>query len=656
MQAIIRNKTAVAISIGLFLISSKNLSAQTSIDLEQIVVTASGFEQEATLAPASVTIIDQETLSKHGYRDLNDALRTVPGLTVTGGGSGDRGTDVSIRGMGSSYTLLLVDGKKQSGRESRPNGSAGFEADWLPPIEAIERIEIIRGPMSTLYGSDALGGVINVITKKVMDQWTGNMQVERTFQESDNSGDFSRGSFNIAGPIVSDILGLQLYGETYKRDEDRIVYGYEDKLMNSVTAKLSLTALENHDFSFEAGMTEQDREGNLGKSEPTEDCGRGGCSNSVNDTNREHYAITHTGRWGFGTSESYIQREEVENETREIIIENTFAKTNFVMPFEMHTATIGASFEKEELEDLNSNTISDRTQISSQQWALFVEDEWYLLDNFSLTSGVRMDDNENFGQHFSPRLYGVWEMASQWVLKGGVSTGYRSPSLRELTFDWGQTSRGGNVYGNPDLEPETSINQEIGLYFNGENDRYASLTLFHTDFEDKITRIACPVEICAAGPNSFGSLPTYRVNVDEAVTRGVEITGGTNLTEKINLDASYTYTDSEQKTGEYKGEPLTQLPKHLASVSLDWQNNDRLNSWFRVIYRGEESQPITGPSSSTIVAPSSTIADLGMNYKVTKHATVKAGLYNLFDEKIEYAEYGYVDDGRRLWLALNLGF
>ncbi|KKK49729.1 hypothetical protein LCGC14_3132110, partial [marine sediment metagenome] len=195
MQDLIRNKSAVALSIGLSLISTKVLSAETSTDLKQIVVTASGFEQEATLAPASVTIIDQETLSKHGYRDLNDALRTVPGVTVTGGGSGDRGTDVSIRGMGSSYTLLLVDGKRQSGRESRPNGSAGFEADWLPPIEAIDHIEIIRGPGSVLHGSNAFAGVVNIVLKKRKDYsletkvTVGNYGYEQAEVYGFNSGD-----------------------------------------------------------------------------------------------------------------------------------------------------------------------------------------------------------------------------------------------------------------------------------------------------------------------------------------------------------------------------------------------------------------------------------------------------------------------------------
>ncbi len=160
-----------------------------------------------------------------------------------------------------------------------------------------------------------------------------------------------------------------------------------------------------------------------------------------------------------------------------------------------------------------------------------------------------MDDDRDYGTHVSPRLYGVWGFSPRWTLKGGVSTGFRSPSLREITPDWGQVSRGGNIYGNPDLEPETSVNQELGLYFNAGRALMANVTVFHNDFKDKITRITCPISICPDGPNQFGSDPTYRVNVDEAETQGVEAALSTTLARVLSINLSYTYTDSEQKSG-----------------------------------------------------------------------------------------------------------
>nr|WP_289137174.1 ligand-gated channel protein [uncultured Halomonas sp.] len=631
------------------------VAAQETPQLNDIVVTASGFEQQISSAPASISVISREELERGHFQNVTDALRDVPGVVVTGGGAGDNGNDISIRGMPSQYTLILVDGRPQNSRESRPNGSAGFEQDWLPPLQAIERIEVVRGPMSTLYGSDAIGGVINVITRKVADSWHGNIQLDTVLQEDSASGDSRQANFYLSGPLVADRLGLQLYGRTSERDEDDIENGYEEKSLQSLTARLSLAASDNHDFTAEAGITEQDRRSLVGRSAPAEGC-RGGCTDSIGEYTNSHVALTHSGRFDWGTSETFVQRERSENQSRDIEITNTTAKTSAVIPLGMHMLTVGASWEEESLEDGTTNQISDRTAVENSQWALFMEDEWMLTDAWALTGGLRLDDDDNYGSHLSPRLYSVWKMTPEWTLKGGVSTGYRSPNLREITPDWGQISRGGNVYGNPDLEPETSLNKEIALLYGNDAGLNGSLTLFHNDFEDKITRIACPINICNAGPNQFGSDPTYRVNIDDAVTQGVEASLGAPLTDTLALTASYTFTDSEQKSGEYAGEPLTQLPRHQVSATLDWDVNARLSQWTKVSYRGEESQPTTGPSQSAIVAPSYTFVDAGIGYQLNDSTTVNAGIYNLFDERITYDEYGYVDDGRRVWLGLNVAF
>ncbi len=624
-------------------------------ELGQVTVTASGHAQQLEDAPASISVITREQIEQRYYQDATDALRDIPGVIITGGGSGDRGNDIVIRGMPSQYTLILVDGKPVSTRETRPNGSAGFEQDWLPPLQSIERIEVVRGPMSTLYGSDAIGGVINVITRKVAEEWGGAVQLDTIIQDDSRSGDIQQGNFSLSGPLLADTLGLQVYGRASSRQEDRFVDGFEEKNLKNLNARLSFTPTDNQDFTLEAGQTKQDRRSLIGYSAPATGC-RGGCTDSDNEYTREVLALSHTGRWDFGTTDSYVQREEAENLTREMKVTNTSAKTALVAPLGDHLLTVGANFEKEELSDRTSNQISNRTDVDASKWALFAEDEWMLPGNVSVTGGVRLDDDENYGSHVSPRLYGVWGMAPRWTLKGGVSTGFRSPSLREITPDWGQVSRGGDVYGNPDLEPETSVNKELGLYFNAGRDLQANVTVFHNDFKDKITRIACPPSVCTGGPNQFGSDPTYRVNVDEAVTRGVEAAVSTTLARTLDLTLSYTYTDSEQQSGEYEGEPLNQVPKHLASLQADWRATSRLKPWLAVRYRGEESQPTTGPSSSSLVAPSNTLVDAGLAFKLTPQATLNTGVYNIADKEIFQDEYGYVEDGRRYWLGMRVNF
>ncbi len=152
---VVFNKRKVAISI-IAAIAAAPAFADDSKD-KIYVTTASGYQQKIEDAPASISVVTREQLETKAYRDVTDALKDVPGVLVTGGGSS---SDISIRGMDAKYTMILIDGKRVDTRSTRPNSDgSGIEQGWLPPLPAIERIEVVRGPMSSLYGSDAMGGL-----------------------------------------------------------------------------------------------------------------------------------------------------------------------------------------------------------------------------------------------------------------------------------------------------------------------------------------------------------------------------------------------------------------------------------------------------------------------------------------------------------------
>jgi outer membrane receptor for ferrienterochelin and colicins len=253
-------------NLGLVLLVTSGIAwaEQDSHELGQISVTAGGYAQQVEDAPASISVINREQIEQRYYKDATDALRDIPGVVVTGGGSGDRGTDIVMRGMPSSYTLILVDGKRVSTRETRPNGSAGFEQDWLPPLQSIERIEVVRGPMSTLYGSDALGGVVNIITRKVADEWGGSVQLDTIIQDDSRSGDIKQGNFSLNGPLKEGLVGLQLYGRFQDREEDLFENGFEEKSLKNLTAKVSVTPSKDHDLVLEASQVDQRRRSLVG--------------------------------------------------------------------------------------------------------------------------------------------------------------------------------------------------------------------------------------------------------------------------------------------------------------------------------------------------------------------------------------------------------
>ena len=155
-------------------------------------------------------MISKEELEKKSYSDVTDALKNVPGVFVQGGGTNQT---ISIRGMGSAYTLFLIDGKPMNdGSLLTTNGGVqGASVNFLPPIEAIERIEVIRGPSSSLYGSDAMGGVINIITKKHQDELTGSIRTEyiKAGQSNDVNNDATNTSLYVNAPLIKDLLSFQ---------------------------------------------------------------------------------------------------------------------------------------------------------------------------------------------------------------------------------------------------------------------------------------------------------------------------------------------------------------------------------------------------------------------------------------------------------------
>src|SRR5699024_455297 len=164
------------------------------------------------------------------------------------------------------------------------------------------------------------------------------------------------------------------------------------------------------------------------------------------------------------TSNSYVQREETDNPTRDMFLKNTEFNSTWNMPLGDHVVTAGIYYKKEKLHDKGNQFSSDVSRLSRYQWALFAEDEWFITDDFALTTGLRMTRDEHYGTHWTPRIYGVWQATDNFSVKGGVSTGFKAPALRQAVADWGQITGGGGVpaiiMGNPNLKPEKSVSKE----------------------------------------------------------------------------------------------------------------------------------------------------------------------------------------------------
>lgn len=633
--------------------------------LETIVVSASGFEQNIKKAAATISVLSAEDINKKAYRDVTDALKDVPGVVVTGGGSS---SDISIRGMGSAYTVIMIDGKKVNTRSVRPNSdNSGIEQGWLPGIESIERIEVIRGPMSGLYGSDAMGGVINIITKKSATEWSGAVKVDTTLQENSDSGNIHQTNAYVSGPLIKDLLSLKANATYSKREEDNIIGGYKEQKMRAGGATLTLTPNDKHAIDFDFKRSIQNRNGSVGKTIENKPNKKGEYpTDSLTDYYRTEYSISHRGEVGAVKTNSYIQREENENPSRQMKATNTTFNTNNQFQLGSHDISFGGMYLKEELNDegnqleVNGKVLS---KLDRYSWALFAEDNWRIADPFVLTTSLRLDKDEKFGDHLSPKVYGVWTLNDEWIVKGGVSTGYKTPALRATVAEWGQVTGGGQsngvIVGNPDLKPEKSINYEVSANWDNNANLNAGITVFNSEFKDKITEIrVCNGDSGSAGCPWLGEnfdFVSLRENVDKANMRGVETTFGWQINDSVKLNANYTFTDTEQKSGVNKGKPLNEMPKHMFNTTVDWQATDTVGTWTRVNYRSETSDYLSRTSMAK-GKPAYTMVDVGLNYKPTDKIQVNAGVYNLFDKKIDTDTYNYVLDGRRYNLGLTYKF
>lgn len=255
-------KLRIASSVAALLVAQASVLADDTTKLEEITVTtAAGYEQKLVDAPASISVITQEDLQKKPYANLLDAVKDVEGVDI--GESTDKsgqGT-VSMRGMGSDYTLVLIDGKRQNNNgDIYPNDFGGLQFANIPPISMIERVEVVRGPMSTLYGADAMGGVINIITKKISKEWTGAISHSRTFQTDSSWGNKDTTDVSIMGPLIENKLGLSLRGSFYDNEESnpewaKATFNGADASKSNDSFGANGKTMDNQNWTFGAGLT-----------------------------------------------------------------------------------------------------------------------------------------------------------------------------------------------------------------------------------------------------------------------------------------------------------------------------------------------------------------------------------------------------------------
>lgn len=698
--------------------SSEN-QIQEPIKLQTIVVTA----EEQLKQSLGTSVITEEDLDRLPVtNDISEYVRRMPGVNLTGNSSsGVRGNNrqIDIRGMGPENTLILIDGKPINSRNSVRYGWGGErdtrgDSNWVP-ADAIESIEVIRGPAAARYGSGAAGGVVNIKTKKITNELHGSVDLYTNQPEDSKEGESNRVGFNVSGPIIKDILSYRLYGNFNKTESDdwninnsigSTAAGREGVKNKDIGARLGWQVTDNQALTLDITAS---RQGNIfaGDSQYSSDANANNIlkellGTETNTMYKDGYALTHEGEWDWGNSKFSAQYDKTRNKRyleglagstegsintltdKQTSLLNTLRLSGEVnIPFDFYVPqvlTLGTELVEDKFKDPSSTRQADatgqlvsgnRSKMSSNIYSVYIEDNMHLTDSTDLAWTVRFDDHNKSGDNWSPGLNITQKLGDYFTLKGGIAKAYKAPNMYQNAEGYLLSTRGNgcpiqsngvalsNCYllGNPNLKPETSVNKEVGIQFDKDNVN-ASLAWFRNDYKDKIT----------SGTTVLNTIGIYNIlqweNTPKALVQGLEGSLSLNF-DRINWTNNFTYMmDSKDKK---TGNPLSIIPNYTINSIFNYEINDQFDTNFVFTQYGRQ-KPRQFAKSNTEqnngINPESvksySITGINMGYKHNDHLKLTIGVSNLFDKQIlrdsNSDSQTYNEPGRAYYASIKTSF
>ena len=635
----------IALAAAAFALASHCAHAQhSSTALPAVTVTATLTEQDARTAPASVTVIDREELAARNASDLLDAVRGAPGLTLSPRQVGGRKT-LALRGLEGKHTLTLIDGRRISPSDDVV-GHSDYQYGWLP-MSAVERIEIIRGPMSALYGSEALGGVINLITRQPKDKWMGSVGVSGSVPTSSDEGE-STGSTSVfaAGPL-GERLSLRVNAELAHQSP---VGNRHQPLLSEIegshakngglSARFALTPQQTLEAGWSGGQEQRVYDTDS----------RGKVFRSTYDIDRSQAHIGWQGKFDGWNSQVRAYRSEIDIVNR---ASNGAAPTrpqNMVddvldghasFALGAHKITLGGEWRKETLENAGLKNGAD----DAAHKALFAQDEIALSDTLMLTAGLRADHHAIFGSEVSPRAYLVWEASPALVVKGGFGHAFKAPTLKQISPNYVGAEGPHTFAGNGNIRPESSNSFEVGADWQVAPAWSLRATLFNTEVKDLITYRLLRTE----GVRRFYQYD----NVDAARIRGLEAGMTWNVTRQMAWSNDLTLLHTRDKS---TGKKLADRPSTSLTSRLEWQGSEGWSARLSGEFTGSQ----TGTDGAALPSYALWSASVGRQLPLgeSRKLVLRAGLENIGNvhlaEKSEH--FGYAERARRVFVTARVDF
>ena len=621
-------------------------TAQTS-NTEVMVVTATKNQTSVRDAPASITVIDNETLNRTPANDVASVLETVPGLQVVRTSGSE--PYITIRGLKNNnsardnYTLMLINGRRITSAETMVRG-ATFDFSSIP-MSAIDHIEVIRGPMSSLYGSDALGGVVNVILKQPTDDTQVNASLSYS-QPENGGGAMEKGNIFVSGAGIPDKLLYTVTAEFSHQDDwfpddvnsGNTFSGNAEEERSGLHTSLNWLINDANTVLIDAGYMKNDRTFPDADKDDTSD-------DDITNSEKYTVGVGHQGLWGWGDSDVYYlyEHSEIYDDNSHPLLGVTNSKQQnhsldgklTLTNFERQVITTGINATTTSI-DIDKNY--DGKQTTGQQ-AIFIQDQISLTETLAATLSGRFTHHDDFGSDFTPRAYLVYNPTDRFTVKGGYAEGFKTPTIYQTSEDFSLVSCGGSCYltGNPDLKAETSKTYELASSYNADH-WFVQATVFYNEISNMIDR--------DTSTRASGWI-TYQ-NIDEAESKGVELEGQLDILDNIDLTANATYTNAKDKSDDTS---LENVARWLSNVSLNWYATDRLSLYTSANYTGKQWD------GDTWLDPY-VVANLGGSYDFNSNWTVKAGVTNFLDENLESDDQDYSENvvGRTYFVTLDMSF
>ncbi|WP_321366646.1 TonB-dependent receptor [uncultured Desulfuromusa sp.] len=538
-----------------------------AVGADQMVVTATMTPKELTDVPGAFEVITAEEIEMTGAETLDGVLEGALGVVLES--VPGRGRIPQIRGLSNKRVLILIDGMRFS---------SGFRDTTVDvseiSTEFVERIEIVRGPSSALYGSEAIGGVINIITKSPPSDPSGSLAVRygtNTYGEAENTV--------VKGAVGSTFgsLGIIAYGyangsDEFDRQYDDYFSDIDDEARYSGGIKLHLDLADEHRISMGGYYNETSREGLRPKNSTITDRDA--------DSDRTNAFIQYAGHIA-GASvmlRSYYSQFQLDRNYTDIggmNPNNRYAYEEFDINNELyqvegqvsrvfavnHLLSLGLEY-REEMRSGVENRGETEVDETIDNSAVFIQDDFQLLTGLQVTAGLRLDDHSDFGSEVSPRISLIYAIRDNLRFKASYGEGFRAPSLYELYVE--TINMQGDVMPNPDLNPERSKSYEAGI--EGEFGRFTGkIMIFKNAMEEMITKVR-------TGSRTSGSktIPIYEMgNVEDAYTQGGELEARLQLSDVLSLTGNMIFIESEN---DETGDDLLDVPEIKSYLRLAYLN------------------------------------------------------------------------------------